>query len=203
MTPYFKDAQLSVFNADALAALQSMQSESVQCCVTSPPYFGLPPYYGIMRIWQIKLNQTANSRRANAEVLQRSSRKANTGDHTSRIGTKNGSLKSTSKSSGQQVRSRRKSDAQMRTFCSGLRSIRFHVEVSGKREQSSIGASKVKPTQCMASEAAQTTTGRADARQNANLSTRQKSGRKPAPSSGNATRLRASGAAHIRAWPGS
>lgn len=35
---------LRVLNGDALAVLRALPSESVQCCVTSPPYFGLRDY---------------------------------------------------------------------------------------------------------------------------------------------------------------
>lgn len=35
---------LTLINSDCLAALRAMPAESVQCCVTSPPYFGLRDY---------------------------------------------------------------------------------------------------------------------------------------------------------------
>lgn len=35
---------LEIHNADALATLRTLPSESVQCCVTSPPYWGLRDY---------------------------------------------------------------------------------------------------------------------------------------------------------------
>lgn len=41
---YYHDSQLTIHNGDALSVLQTMQAESVQCCITSPPYFGLRDY---------------------------------------------------------------------------------------------------------------------------------------------------------------
>jgi len=41
---YHQDSQLTIHNGDALAVLQTMAAESVQCCVTSPPYYGLRDY---------------------------------------------------------------------------------------------------------------------------------------------------------------
>lgn len=35
---------LTLINSDCLAALRAMPADSVQCCVTSPPYFGLRDY---------------------------------------------------------------------------------------------------------------------------------------------------------------
>ncbi len=33
-----------IINRDALAALKELSSESVHCCVTSPPYYALRDY---------------------------------------------------------------------------------------------------------------------------------------------------------------
>lgn len=44
MTPAFAHHNLSVYCGDALTVLRSMPDESVQCCVTSPPYWGLRNY---------------------------------------------------------------------------------------------------------------------------------------------------------------
>lgn len=41
---YHEDSQLEIHNGDALTVLQTMAAESVQCCVTSPPYYGLRDY---------------------------------------------------------------------------------------------------------------------------------------------------------------
>lgn len=203
MKPYFQDSQLTIFSGDAETVLRTMPDESVQCCVTSPPYYGLyfapyyglPPYCGTMRLWQTR----GNSKKVSAGASQRSSRKASTGDRASRIGISNGSLPSTSKSSGQQVRLRQKSDALTRTFSSGLRSTRFPGEALAKRGQSSTGALKVKPTQCTANAGAQITTGRVDVRRSVRLFIHQKSGQKLALLFGSATRLSVNGAVHIRA----
>lgn len=44
MTPYFKDEQIELWHGDSLAVLREMPDQSVDCCVTSPPYFGLRDY---------------------------------------------------------------------------------------------------------------------------------------------------------------
>lgn len=44
MTPYFEDGNIRLFNCDVLEGLRAMDSESAQCCVTSPPYWGLRDY---------------------------------------------------------------------------------------------------------------------------------------------------------------
>lgn len=42
---------LKVYNVDALSALDQMPDESVQCCVTSPPYWGLRDYGTSHLVW--------------------------------------------------------------------------------------------------------------------------------------------------------
>lgn len=44
MQPYFTACHGSLFQGDALSVLRQMPSVSVQCCVTSPPYWGLRDY---------------------------------------------------------------------------------------------------------------------------------------------------------------
>ena len=44
MQPFFSAAHGTLFNSDAVNALRELPSESVQCCVTSPPYWGLRDY---------------------------------------------------------------------------------------------------------------------------------------------------------------
>lgn len=39
MTPYFKTPSLTIFNGDCLSILSQIPSNSIDCCVTSPPYF--------------------------------------------------------------------------------------------------------------------------------------------------------------------
>lgn len=38
MKPYYTDNSCQIFHGDVLAVLRELPSESVQCCVTSPPY---------------------------------------------------------------------------------------------------------------------------------------------------------------------
>lgn len=42
--PYYQDEAVTLYLGDALAVLSSLPSGSVDCCVTSPPYFGLRDY---------------------------------------------------------------------------------------------------------------------------------------------------------------
>jgi site-specific DNA-methyltransferase (cytosine-N4-specific) len=44
MKPYYEDDGVTLHLGDALAVLRGMPDESVNCCVTSPPYFGLRDY---------------------------------------------------------------------------------------------------------------------------------------------------------------
>lgn len=44
MTPYYEDDQIALWHGDSLAVLREMPDASVDCCVTSPPYFGLRDY---------------------------------------------------------------------------------------------------------------------------------------------------------------
>jgi DNA modification methylase len=42
--PRLSDPDLILYNGDALAVLRELPAESVDCCVTSPPYYGLRDY---------------------------------------------------------------------------------------------------------------------------------------------------------------
>ena len=44
VTPYYEDESVTLHHGDALDVLQQMPDQSVDCCVTSPPYFGLRDY---------------------------------------------------------------------------------------------------------------------------------------------------------------
>ena len=44
MTPYYQDEQVTLYHGDALAVLADLPDRSVDCIVTSPPYFGLRDY---------------------------------------------------------------------------------------------------------------------------------------------------------------
>jgi DNA modification methylase len=43
-TPYYSDEQITLHHGDSLAVLKTLAGQSVDCCVTSPPYFGLRDY---------------------------------------------------------------------------------------------------------------------------------------------------------------
>jgi DNA modification methylase len=42
--PYWTDGKATLYHGDCLAVLRELPSESVHCCVTSPPYLGLRDY---------------------------------------------------------------------------------------------------------------------------------------------------------------
>jgi DNA modification methylase len=44
MTPFLQDADFTLYVGDALEVLRGLPDESVHCCVTSPPYWGLRDY---------------------------------------------------------------------------------------------------------------------------------------------------------------
>lgn len=44
LTPYFQDATATLYHGDAATVLAAMPAQSVDCIVTSPPYFGLRSY---------------------------------------------------------------------------------------------------------------------------------------------------------------
>lgn len=44
MKPYYEDEWMRLYHGDALATLRELPDASVDCCVTSPPYFGLRAY---------------------------------------------------------------------------------------------------------------------------------------------------------------
>lgn len=43
-TPYYSDEAVTLWHGDALEVLRDLPDASVDCCVTSPPYFGLRDY---------------------------------------------------------------------------------------------------------------------------------------------------------------
>jgi DNA modification methylase len=44
MKPYYADDSVTLWHGDSLAVLRALPDTSVDCCVTSPPYFGLRDY---------------------------------------------------------------------------------------------------------------------------------------------------------------
>lgn len=51
MTPFWQGPDATFYHGDALAVLRELPSESVQCCVTSPPYWGLRDYGNPPSVW--------------------------------------------------------------------------------------------------------------------------------------------------------
>jgi site-specific DNA-methyltransferase (cytosine-N4-specific) len=44
MTPYYEASGITLFHGHVLDVLRSLPDESVNCCITSPPYWGLRDY---------------------------------------------------------------------------------------------------------------------------------------------------------------
>ncbi len=44
LVPYYQDDSVTLWHGDSLAVLRELPDASVDCCVTSPPYFGLRDY---------------------------------------------------------------------------------------------------------------------------------------------------------------
>lgn len=44
MKPYYEDDAVTLWHGDSLEVLRELPDQSVDCCVTSPPYFGLRDY---------------------------------------------------------------------------------------------------------------------------------------------------------------
>lgn len=86
MNPTFEHGGVSSYCGDNRAVLAALPEKSVQTCVTSPPYFGLPPYYGIIEMW---LKTMDNSKKVNGEALQPSLRMGSIGACQSRFVRKN------------------------------------------------------------------------------------------------------------------
>jgi site-specific DNA-methyltransferase (cytosine-N4-specific) len=42
--PYYQDESVTLFHGDSIATLRALPDASVNCCITSPPYFGLRDY---------------------------------------------------------------------------------------------------------------------------------------------------------------
>lgn len=51
MTPFFTDRRLTIFSGDCREVMAEMEPESVQCVITSPPYFGLRDYGIAPSVW--------------------------------------------------------------------------------------------------------------------------------------------------------
>lgn len=79
MTPVHADDQLTVYAGDALAVLGELPEESVQCVVTSPPYWGLRDY-GVEA--QIGLEPTPDAYVANMVAVFREVRRVLRSDGT-------------------------------------------------------------------------------------------------------------------------
>lgn len=55
---YYDFDRVKIYQGDVLTEIQNIESESVQCCVTSPPYWGLRQYlFDNAVIWRYDLTQ--------------------------------------------------------------------------------------------------------------------------------------------------
>jgi site-specific DNA-methyltransferase (cytosine-N4-specific) len=44
VTPFLSDPDLTIYHGDVLETLHELPDESVHCCLTSPPFYGLRDY---------------------------------------------------------------------------------------------------------------------------------------------------------------
>lgn len=44
LKPYFQTPQLTLYNNDCLTGLKALPDDSIDCCISSPPYYGLRDY---------------------------------------------------------------------------------------------------------------------------------------------------------------
>lgn len=79
MKPYFEQDGITIFNGDSRSVLPSLQPKSVNCIVTSPPFFGLRDY-GVEG--QIGLEESADEYVDEIVGVMRSSRDALVEDGT-------------------------------------------------------------------------------------------------------------------------
>lgn len=185
MTPFFQNQFTTLYQGDCREIIKALPDESVNCVVTSPPYFGVSPYYAIIPLWQ---KMMADSSKVSAVALQLNLRRGSTGDQNNHTGISNGSSPSTLKSNVLRARLPQKSDARTRTFCTGLKSTAYRDEASLKQDRLSIGDRLVKLIQCTAKGAHSITTGRAAALLSDNHSIRLSNGQGLHQQYGNETR---------------
>src|SRR5207249_6055691 len=51
MKPYYRSRFVTLYQGDCLTSLQALPDQSIQCCVTSPPYWGLRDYGVPKTVW--------------------------------------------------------------------------------------------------------------------------------------------------------
>lgn len=189
MKTYLSHAGVDVYCGGALEVLKALPSSIAQTCVTSPPYFGLPPYYGIIEVWkQIK----ANSKKASVAVRQPSLNQVSTGAIRNHSERKNTSSKSTSKSSDLSETSPQSGASPSLQSASGSSVTKSRAAQLLKQEQLRSGGYQVPLTGCTAGQAVRTPTGKAAALQSVKRATHLSSGRTQLKQSGNAIKQRAS-----------
>jgi len=79
MSLYFQDSALTIYHGDALEVLRTLPDESVNCCVTSPPYWGLRDY-GVTG--QLGLEKTPEEYVSKVVEIFREVRRVTRGDGT-------------------------------------------------------------------------------------------------------------------------
>lgn len=70
MTPHYSHAGVDLFVGNCLDVLPQLEAESVQCVVTSPPYFGLRQYLPTGTV-QIRADLTEEDRKYVAAELRK------------------------------------------------------------------------------------------------------------------------------------
>lgn len=138
---------IEILQGDCIEQLRTLPDNSVQCCVTSPPYWGLYPlYYGIMQSCETR---KGSSLKACAPILKPSSRRGSTGDRHAPSVRRHGWNVSMSRS-GDQAATLPKNLASLRGRSPfGYSDMVSRADLLQKREPSSIGDQRDKPIVCM------------------------------------------------------
>ena len=122
---------------DALDELKKLPDECVDLCITSPPYYAIPPYYGIMDVCETK---RGNFLKDIGQALKQSLRKDNIGDHENHFGIKNGLRNNILKSP--LVSWLKSFVLRLRLFCFGCENIKSEYEIRqwcGSHNKSAAG----------------------------------------------------------------
>jgi len=86
--PFYRDHLSTIYNSDALKVLETLPDESVQMCMTSPPYWGLRNYAGGADIVWGANNNCEHQWTEETQGLQHENRNFSQGTQEAVVGTK-------------------------------------------------------------------------------------------------------------------
>lgn len=169
---------------DVLSAMATLKDESIDCVITSPPYWQLRDRFNILSVWQIK----EVLKKVSVLVRKQNLRKANTHiGNLNHIGRRGFGCVNTLKVKKLFLNSQKNWVSATALYLIGLKNTIFQPEPLAKHDQLSIGDCQEKITQCMEKQRIKTTTGKADARLRDRLFTLLKNGQRLVSLFGNAT----------------